>query len=433
MFKQRNRKVAKSDNKATLDAKHKEIIKDFKDNEEKLEEYKEELELINKKIKRYLKKKKVNLNDEELDDLFNLQDKKEEIENTISRIENDEDAKDYFLKNGEILEKYYQDIENIASGASSSQKLNLKNKKISKPNPFSNKKSIVDFFSAFEESDNSSNGNNSGVEENSVVLEEMSIEKKEEQLIKPEVVNRAQLLEDYLVNVDPNYTVSCKLNKKVDFCYENGCNGTEMVLQYNEGIMECPNCGTVQQIIVDCDRPSYKDPPPEVAYFAYKRINHFNEWLAQFQGKESTDIPKEVFDKILLEIKKERINNMAKLTPDKIRGYLKKLGLNNHYDHIPFIINKLSGLPPPVISKETEEVFRAMFKELQSAFMVVCPADRNNFLSYSYTLHKFAELRGLDHLKPCFPLLKSRQNLYKQDVLFKKCCELLGWQFIKSI
>jgi hypothetical protein len=30
--------------------------------------------------------------------------------------------------------------------------------------------------------------------------------------------------------------------------------------------------------------------PREVSYYAYKRINHFNEWLAQFQAKECTDI-----------------------------------------------------------------------------------------------------------------------------------------------
>lgn len=436
MFKQRNRKVAKGDNKATLDAKHKEITREFKENEERLDEFREELDEVNKKIKRYLRRKKINLNDEELEDLFNLQVQKEEIENKIIRVENNEDVKDYYLKNGEILEKYYQDIENIAQGfiPNNSAKVVAKKANIEKTNSFSNKKSIVDFFSAFEntDSDSTDDNNHSSQDNNSLLVEEIKIQRIESNN-SVEIVDRAQLLEDYLINIDPNYTVPCKLNKKVDFCYENGCNGTEMVLQYNEGLMECPNCGTIQQIIVDCDRPSYKDPPPEVAYFAYKRINHFNEWLAQFQGKESTDISKDVFDKILLEIKKERITNMAKLTPEKIRGYLKKLGLNNHYDHIPFIINKLSGLPPPVISKETEEIFRAMFKELQSAFMVVCPAGRNNFLSYSYTLHKFAELRGLDHLKPCFPLLKSRQNLYNQDVLFKKCCELLGWQFIKSI
>lgn len=449
MFKQRNRKVVKGNNKATLDARHKEIMQKFDDEENKLDEYREELEQVNKKIKRYLKKKKSNLNDEELDDLFDSQRRRDDLENKIQRIENGEDVKDYYLKNGDILDKYYQDIQNVAHGGmvptNSSKKTNNPSKKMT------NKKSIIDFFSAFEDdNDENINDNDSNNDYDNNINKTIEYEDENENeddtgadsddsahmmddLTEYETVNRAKLLEDYLVNIDPKFTVPCKLNKKVDFCYENDCNGTEMVLQYNEGLMECPTCGTIQQIIVDCDRPSYKDPPPEVAYFAYKRINHFNEWLAQFQGKESTDIPKEVFDKILLEIKKERINNMASLTHKKIKAYLKKLGFNNYYDHVPFIINKLSGLPPPVISKETEEIFRAMFKELQSVFMIVCPPERNNFLSYSYTLHKFAELRGLDHLKQCFPLLKSRTNLYKQDVMFKKCCELLGWQYIKSI
>ena len=41
--------------------------------------------------------------------------------------------------------------------------------------------------------------------------------------------------------------------------------------------------------------------------------------LAQFQAKESTEIPQEVYDKIILEIKKERIKNLARLTNKKIR------------------------------------------------------------------------------------------------------------------
>ena len=63
------------------------------------------------------------------------------------------------------------------------------------------------------------------------------------------------------------------------------------------------NDETPQKAIIDSNKPSYKNPPNEVAYFSYKRINHFNEWLAQFQAKESTDIPSDVYDKIILEIK----------------------------------------------------------------------------------------------------------------------------------
>ena len=32
-------------------------------------------------------------------------------------------------------------------------------------------------------------------------------------------------------------------------------------------------------------KPSYKEPPKEVCFYAYKRINHFREILAQFSSK----------------------------------------------------------------------------------------------------------------------------------------------------
>jgi predicted metallo-beta-lactamase superfamily hydrolase len=57
--------------------------------------------------------------------------------------------------------------------------------------------------------------------------------------------------------------------------------------------------------IIDHDRPSYKDPPKEIATLQHIKWNHFNEWISQIQGKETTDIPEEVYDKILLEIKKK--------------------------------------------------------------------------------------------------------------------------------
>ena len=171
----------------------------------------------------------------------------------------------------------------------------------------------------------------------------------------------------------------------------------------------------------------------ETSYFCYKRINHFNEWLSQFQAKESTEIPDFVYDKIISEIKKLRITNMSKLTPDKMREILKKHKLNKYYEHVPHIINKLSGLPPPIMSREIEEKLRSMFKEIQEPFLEVCPKDRKNFLSYSYVLHKMCELLGLDEFLNCFPLLKSREKLHNQDIMWKKITAKLNWQFIQSI
>ena len=124
---------------------------------------------------------------------------------------------------------------------------------------------------------------------------------------------------------------------------------------------------------------------------------------------------------------------MADLTLQKIRDYLKKLKLNKYYEHVPHIINRLNGLPPPIMNRETEEKLRIMFKEIQGPFMKVCPKGRKNFLSYSYVLHKFVELLSMDEFLPCFPLLKSREKLQQQDKIWSKICSTLMWEYIPSI
>ena len=74
-----------------------------------------------------------------------------------------------------------------------------------------------------------------------------------------------------------------------------------------------------------------------------------------------------------------------------------------------------------------------MFKEIQIPFQNHCPSDRKNFLSYSYILHKFVQLLELDEFIPCFVLLKSREKLHQQDMIWKKICGELKWEFIPSI
>ena len=210
------------------------------------------------------------------------------------------------------------------------------------------------------------------------------------------------------------------------------CKG-ETFINYIEGISICYDCGEQNTLLIDSDKPNYKEPSYESNYFAYKRINHFNEWLSQFQAKESTDIPSEIIEKIMFELKKERIFNVANISNNKIREILKKLKLNKFYEHIPYIINKINGKPPPTISKHLEEKLRYMFKEIQNPFQKHCPKHRKNFLSYSYVIHKFIQLLGIDEYLTYFPLLKSREKLYNQDKIWKEICNDLGWQFINSI
>ena len=155
--------------------------------------------------------------------------------------------------------------------------------------------------------------------------------------------------------------------------------------------------------------------------------------ISQIQGKETTDIPDEVYDKILLEIKKQKIANMAELTPKKIKEILKRLKQNKYYEHVPHIINKFNGIPIPHFEPELEEKLRNMFRQIQGSFLKHSPTHRKKFMSYSFVLHKFLQLLGRDEYLNAFPLLKSRDKLMAQDQIFKKICEDLNWQFIKSL
>ena len=244
---------------------------------------------------------------------------------------------------------------------------------------------------------------------------------------KPSV--NSNLVNDYLSIIDDK-VVTIQDTSNNDICPQ--CK-QKMFLNPDNSFIFCESCGYTKEIVINSEKVSYKDPPRESSYFAYKRINHFNEWLAQFQAKEATDIPEEVYNGILKELDKNPFIQINDITHKYVREILKRLKFNKYYEHIPHIINILNGKKAPVLSSKYEEQLRMMFKEIQTPFMKHCPEERKNFLSYSYVLHKFCELIELDEFLSYFPLLKSREKLQQQDVIWEKICKELQWQYIPSI
>jgi hypothetical protein len=248
-------------------------------------------------------------------------------------------------------------------------------------------------------------------------------------------MHRDKALEKYLSIVEPS-AIKSGIMPGSGIESDYGCCpvcDNEMQFAQNEALLSCCECGFQEFILIDSEKPSYKDPPREISYFAYKKINHLNEWLAQFQAKETTEIPQEIFEQIQTELKKERILDTLKLKPSKLREILKKLKLSKYYEHVAHIMNRLNGIQAPVLSREVEDKLRFMFREIQPSFIKHCPKGRSNFLSYSYVLYKFCQLLELDDFLPCFPLLKSREKLYMQDKIWQCICDDMGWEFIKSI
>lgn len=394
----------------TLDYCHKYNVELLK----KQHETKHDKEQLMEEKKRVLTDINAKRNHEKTDEEFRyvvkLKDDIMGIKRELDLIYSNKEMLDYYTNTADILYNYYDLVEN-----NTDNNLNIKEQIDQKT---TKNKSILEYFQSDEtatkcKSDNSNSSNCSTEGDNMSEL------------------NRASLLDDYLSITDKHY-INDNIDNSITLKCEH-CQSSDKTILYNDSISVCNNCFSIQHLLTDNEKPSYKDPPKEISYFSYKRINHYQEWLNQIQGKETTDIPEEVFDKIMLELKKQRITETKQINRSKIKEILKKLKINKYYEHIPYILNRITGIPNPNLTHELEEKLRNMFKEIQVPFLKHAPLIRKNFLSYSYVIHKFIQILGKTEYLKYFPLLKSREKLHQQEEIWKKICNDLNWEFIRSI
>ena len=381
-FKPKTNKKIKYNKKSsiTLDGKHKEFLNEFSKYEDDI--------IPNLKIeKQDLKTKLEDVNNKlSLEEKLDICDKMNEITKNINDLK--KKKKDYFLDNSKFIFDYFENKKNIS---------NISNSKAC------NKNNIVNSFFKIKQNDESDN-NIYQTKNNNIV-------------------------QKYLTNIDDTFLDINSFVYQTDVCQH--CFKGEMIPLEDEGIIICNSCSRNIPYLIENEKPSYKEPPKEVCFYAYKRINHFKEILSQFQGKETTQIPIEVIENIKLQIKKERINT-TQITNHKTKEILKKLGYNKYYEHIPFIKDKL-GIKPPIMSPELEETLCNLFIELQAPYSKACPDDRVNFLNYYYTAYKLCELLGEIQYLQHFPMLKDREKRMEQDTIWKQICEELDWEFIPTI
>jgi predicted nucleic acid-binding Zn-ribbon protein len=390
----------------TLEAHHQNKMKEFVETKHNLANLQSTLSDLEAKID--------NMPDSAMfsDEWRQLSDQAEVTRLQIKSILADDKRLDYFLNVGDMLFQYFDAHETLAKGEESTAKTAMRMPTNSVLSYFTDATEVVPSPPPQQQP------------------------KKASDIDSSEGMNRDKMMEKYLAVVEPS---AIKSGIMPGSGIEPGW-GTcptcdvEMTFYQNEALLGCPRCGHEEFILIDSEKPSYKDPPREITYFAYKKINHFNEWLAQFQAKENTDIPQDIIEAVMRELRKERISDPKKVKKDKIREVLQKLKFSKMYDHVQQIKNRIQQqMTMLTLSKEMEEKLQHMFKEIQPAFIKYCPANRSNFLSYPYVLYKLCQLLEMDEFLPCFQLLKSREKLYQQDQVWQKICQEMRWQFIRSI
>lgn len=382
--KRGNKATSNPQNIRTIDTKHAELLERFQ---------KIENEIIPQlqKEKETLKLSVNTLNENQLDDFMLIKDKIVEINKQIKLLTRE--RKKYLLDNSKHIFEYFEQKQQISNDS------NLINQNSKVLNSFFKIKAVT------EESSNISN-------------DKYNQSKQYYSQYWANVNNEIQNIQSYII--------------ATDIC--NICNNGEMIALDEEGILVCNNdkCGKYISYIVDSSKPTNKEPPNEVSYTAYIRLNHFKEILSQFQAKETTQIPEEVIEDIRARIKKERITDMSLINYDKMREILRKLGYNKYFEHIQYI-NSMFGIKPPVMNEELHETLCVLFIEIQKPWAVHCPPNRTNFFNYTYTLYQLCVLLDQTQYLPYIPMMKDREKQLEQDMIWKKVCNDLDWEYFPTV
>jgi hypothetical protein len=365
----------------TIDEKHTEMLDRFQEIELKtIPEIKNEIETLKNKIKL--------LKDNQIEQYLDMRDKIYSLKAQMKELK--QEKKNYLLENSKYIFQYFEQKQQISTGTNQNSDV------------------LKTFFKI----------KSSNTEAANPQSDKYTQSKKAYQNYWRNVNNEISNIHDFVI---PS-----------DVC-EN-CQKGELIPQDEEGILICnnQNCGKFITYIVDSSKPSNKEPPNEVSYTAYIRLNHFKEILSQFQAKETTQIPEEVIEAIRARIKKERIKDMSLINYDKMRDILRKLGFNKYFEHIQYI-NSQFGIKPPIMNEELHETLCVLFIEIQKPWAVHCPANRTNFFNYTYTLYQLCVLLDQTQYLPYIPMMKDREKQLEQDMIWKKVCQDLDWQFIPSV
>jgi hypothetical protein len=305
-----NNKSSFLNDNITIDAKHNEMINYFKNLQDSTPVLKEELK---KTISEYNNKDPSRKND--IDYILyrnGLREKINEIKSRINSISNNDEINKYYLDVGILLHSYYENVEKSKSVKNSSEnfeenllnydqlseeddeyideedtEISDTNEDIFDKSQLENKpkkdnyKSVLQFFNnrenkELEENNDLESQSNTEISTDNQKNDGVYTSMKISDFVKKEsTFKKKDALDEYLQKIDPKYISRIKVDTTICKC---PICSTEMTLYPSDGIQICENCGNQQNILIESDKPSFKDPPLEVCYFSYKRINHYNEF-----------------------------------------------------------------------------------------------------------------------------------------------------------
>ncbi|CCV01982.1 DNA binding/packing protein [Invertebrate iridescent virus 22] len=279
-----------------------------------------------------------------------------------------------------------------------------------------------------------------------------------EHAIKKEVIQKEfiQKLKDYtsLKNFEfmmKNYAFVPRSSPPPCLCG----NKTEFIRDEDRAV--CAICSTEQSLISNTSSFSDVGRVNMASKYTYNRKVHFRDCIIQYQGKQKTHIPEEIYT--ILEVKlmekkiinneyNDRLKRFEKVTRIMVLDILKELeskDIKKFYDDIVLIHHTLTGQPCDNI-EYLEDSLLDDFDKLTETYDNLYTNDsveeegsknkiskRKNFINAQFVLYQLLRKHGHPCNEMDFLTLKTSERKRFHHTICKELFNILGWKYSFSI
>ena len=241
------------------------------------------------------------------------------------------------------------------------------------------------------------------------------------------------------VNIEIPVKINTIADIKKDKLTCDNCQNKKDFEIFDTNIYICSMCSTQQVILKNVSSYRDIDRVNISSKYIYDRKIHFRDSINQYQGKQNSTIDQKVYDDLEKQFelhhllsgdmntsKNIRFKNIKK---EHINIFLKELGYTKHYENINLIHYNITGIKPDDISYLQDkllndfdlitDVYDKLFKNI----------NRKNFINTQYILFQLLTR----HKHPCnkddFTILKTVDRKTFHDEIYKAICLELEWSF----
>jgi Poxvirus Late Transcription Factor VLTF3 like len=236
--------------------------------------------------------------------------------------------------------------------------------------------------------------------------------------------------------------------------------GNKLEFIKDEDRVVCAICSTEQALISNTSSFSDVGRVNMASKYTYNRKVHFRDCIIQYQGKQKTHIPEEIYT--ILEVKlmekeiinpryTDRLKKYEKVTRVMVLDILKELDskdIKKFYDDIVLIHHTLTGQPCDNI-EYLEDALLDDFDKLTETYDKLymnnneCKNEckdkdakttkRKNFINAQFVLYQLLRKHGHPCNEMDFLTLKTSERKRFHHTICKELFKILGWKYSYSI